>query len=103
MEMYDARELIEWIAFGPPGQFVAVTPTHAHVSNPDMVRTFQKDGETYQIPLRCASFGCNGAWVVVEEDGQIRSTGLPKATMQALTERPVRVSLKVPENLFGPC
>lgn len=90
--IYDSRQIIEWIAFGPPGHYLVVTETHAYSSDPAMIRTYEKGPETFQVPPRCASFGFNGAWVVVEEDGAIRSKGLTGEVVQEMYRKPVRVS-----------
>ncbi|KAG8854121.1 hypothetical protein FRB96_007827 [Tulasnella sp. 330] len=91
-ELFEAKELIEWIAFGRPGHFLLVTETYAHASERDaaMVRTYEKDGQIFQVPIRCASFGYDGSWVVVEEDGEVRSRGIIELLETELHRKPVR-------------
>ncbi|KAG9024454.1 hypothetical protein FRB95_011467 [Tulasnella sp. JGI-2019a] len=90
--LYDRKELIEWIAFGRPGHFLLVTETYAHTSERDshMVRTYEKDDQIFQVPIRCASFGYEGSWVVVEEDGEVRSWGVSEFVEEELHRQPVR-------------
>ena len=57
-----------------------------------MLRTYDRDGKKVRVPLRCASFGPEGVWVVVEDDGEIRSAGIPGNLRTALNRRSVRVS-----------
>lgn len=81
-EIYDENEVINWIAFGPDGDYVVDTDDKLY-SNCNLTR---------QVPLRSASFGYDGAWVVVEDDGKIRSRGLSAKIKTALAEKPVKVS-----------
>ncbi|KAG8915115.1 hypothetical protein FRC00_007738 [Tulasnella sp. 408] len=41
-------------------------------------------------PVLCASFGPEGVWVVVEDDGEVRSKGLPANVLAALSRGKVR-------------
>ena len=88
-EIYDENEVINWIAFGPDGDYVVDTDDKLY-SNCNLTRQYHRGGD--QVPLRSASFGYDGAWVVVEDDGKIRSRGLSAKIKTALAEKPVKVS-----------
>ncbi|KAJ6574430.1 hypothetical protein B0H19DRAFT_1254138 [Mycena capillaripes] len=53
-----------------------------------IVRKCEKGGA--QTPLRCASFGYDGAWVCVEDDAEARSLGLSAKIKAALDKKAVR-------------
>ncbi|KAF7362583.1 ADP-ribosylation [Mycena venus] len=88
-EIYQSDEAINWVAFGPRGQYVVDTQEQVYHSNTDkeIVRQYE-DGDA--VPLRCASFGYEGAWVCVEDDGVIRSSGLSAKVQAALGKKAVR-------------
>ncbi|KAJ7624799.1 hypothetical protein FB45DRAFT_924241 [Roridomyces roridus] len=88
-DIFDSGEPINWIAFGPDGQYVVDTKDKIYHSNPGAVR--RKRGGA-QIPLRCASFGWNGSWIYVDEDGTVRSGGLAGTIKSALKTKAIRVS-----------
>jgi hypothetical protein len=81
--------VINWIAFGPNGNYVVDTDNKLYRSDTGIVREYKDGGD--QVPLRCASFGYDGAWVCVEDDGEIRSHGLSVAIKDALNKKAVRV------------
>ncbi|KAG9005185.1 hypothetical protein FRB94_001802 [Tulasnella sp. JGI-2019a] len=87
-EIYDSDEVINWVAFGPDGAYVIDTPKYIYTSNTSMVRNYKEKGT--RVPLRCASFGYDGSWVVVEDDGEVRSHGLSNSIAVALKASPVR-------------
>ncbi|KAJ7705721.1 hypothetical protein B0H16DRAFT_1635894 [Mycena metata] len=88
-EIYQSDEAINWVAFGPREQYVVDTQQRLYHSNTgkEMVRQY-KDGGT--VSLRCASFGHDGAWVCVEDDGAIWSSGLSAKVQAALDKKAVR-------------
>jgi hypothetical protein len=90
-EIYQSDEVINWVAFGPRGHYVVDTQKRLYHSNTgkEIVRQYEKGGS---VPLRCASFGHDGAWVCVEDDGVIRSSGLSAKVQAALDKKAVRVS-----------
>ncbi|KAG9024211.1 hypothetical protein FRB95_011949 [Tulasnella sp. JGI-2019a] len=87
-EIHDSGEVINWVAFGPEDTYVVNTSKRTYSSNTSMLRN--KKGKNTPIPLRCASFGYNGSWAVVEDDGEVRSSGLPGNIKAALESGPVR-------------
>ncbi|KAG8946538.1 hypothetical protein FRC04_011596 [Tulasnella sp. 424] len=88
--IYDTDEGINWVAFGPDGAFVIDTTNKLIASDPTMSRTYIRNGVAARVPMRCASFGPEGVWVVVEDDGEIRSKGLPMNVSLALLKKEVR-------------
>lgn len=92
--IFDRDEVINWVAFGPNGNYVVDTVTRVYASDTAMVRTYDRDGKTTRVPLRCASFGPDGVWAVIEDDGEVRSKGLPQNVKAALGKRSVRVSVR---------
>ncbi|EKM52989.1 uncharacterized protein PHACADRAFT_124441, partial [Phanerochaete carnosa HHB-10118-sp] len=91
-EIYQSDEVINWVAFGAKGDYVVDTDEKIYWHSEErVVRTYKEGGN--QVPLRCASFGCDGAWVVVEDDGVIRSAGLSAKIKAALDKKPVRVGI----------
>ncbi|KAG8946537.1 hypothetical protein FRC04_011595 [Tulasnella sp. 424] len=88
--IYDSGEIINWVAFGPDGAFVIDTTNRLIASDPTMARTYDRNGVTTRVPTRCASFGPEGVWVIVEDDGEIRSRGLPAKVLSALSKKGVR-------------
>ncbi|KAG8946535.1 hypothetical protein FRC04_011593 [Tulasnella sp. 424] len=88
--IYDSDEAINWVAFGPDGAFVIDTTNKLIASDPAMSRTYDRNGIKSPVPMRCASFGPEGVWVVVEDDGVIRSRGLPAKVSSALSKKGVR-------------
>lgn len=88
--IFDSGEVINWVAFGPDGAYLIDTPGRLIASDPAMTRDYIKSST---VPLRCASFGPEGVWVVVEDDGEFRSKGLPTNVVDALSKKEVRVGL----------
>ncbi|KAG8929151.1 hypothetical protein FRC00_001531 [Tulasnella sp. 408] len=88
--IYDSDEDINWVAFGPDGAYVIDTPDRLIASDPAMTRDYTRNGKSSTVPLRCASFGAEGVWVVVEDDGEVRSKGLPTNVSDALSRKEVR-------------
>lgn len=88
--IYDSDEGINWVAFGPDGAFVIDTTSKLISSDPTMTRTYLRNGIPSRVPLRCASFGPDGVWVVVEDDGEVRSKGLPMNVSLALLRKEIR-------------
>jgi hypothetical protein len=86
-KIFKSDEVINWVAFGPDGDYVVDTK-HLY-SNCNLTREYQ--GSENSVPLRSASFGYGGAWVVVEDDGEIRSRGLSAKIKAALAKKPVKV------------
>ncbi|KAJ6574431.1 hypothetical protein B0H19DRAFT_1230385, partial [Mycena capillaripes] len=87
-EIQRSNETINWVAFGPSGEYVVDTDNKLYHSETGIVRKYKKGGA--QVPLRCASFGYDGAWVCVEDDGEIRSLGLSAKIKAALNKKAVR-------------
>ena len=73
-QICQSGEAINWVAFGPDGKYVVDTDKKLYHSDDGLVRTYKESGK--QVPLRSASYGHDGAWVVVEDDGTVRSQGL---------------------------
>ncbi|KAG8895907.1 hypothetical protein FRC00_006748, partial [Tulasnella sp. 408] len=88
--IYDSDEGINWVAFGPDGAFVIDTTTRVMSSDSTMTRTYIRNGVPSRVPLRCATFGPEGTWVVIEDDGEVRSKGLPMNVALALLKKEVR-------------
>ncbi|KAG9040333.1 hypothetical protein FS837_000774 [Tulasnella sp. UAMH 9824] len=88
--VFNSDEIINWVAFGPDGAYVIDTPGALIASDPAMTRNYTRDGKSTIVPLRCASFGPRGVWVVVEDDGEVRSRGLPQNVLDALSKKGVR-------------
>ncbi|KAJ6588165.1 hypothetical protein B0H19DRAFT_199690 [Mycena capillaripes] len=86
-EIYQSDENINWVAFGPRGHYIVDTQKQLYHSDTEMVRQYEKGAG---VPLRCASFGYDGAWVCVEDDGEIRSSGLSAKVQVALEKKAVR-------------
>ncbi|KAF8179382.1 hypothetical protein K438DRAFT_1977436 [Mycena galopus ATCC 62051] len=86
-EIFESDDVINWVAFGPHGQYVVDTQKSLHHTDDDVVRQYDNGGV---VPLRCASFGYEGAWVCVEDDGVIRSSGLSAKVKAALDKKAVR-------------
>ncbi|GJE99458.1 hypothetical protein PsYK624_157220 [Phanerochaete sordida] len=98
--VYQSRETINWVAFGPDGKYVLSTDKKMHHTDDGLVR---ESNSGQPIRLRCASFGYDGAWVVVEHDGTVRSKGLSSIIRTALHKRPVRnaqLSGRSPDSYF---
>lgn len=90
--IWKSDEQINWVAFGPQGYYIIDTEKRIYSSRKSTIlRTYK--GSNNQVPLRCASFGYGGSWVVVEDDGVIRSHGLGKQVLQAIKKKSVRVSV----------
>jgi hypothetical protein len=89
-EIYKSNDVINWVAFGPSGQYVVDTDKRLYYACPAGMMRKHEGGVA--VELRCASFGHNGAWVCVEEDGKIRSQGLSDNIKAALDKKAVRVS-----------
>ncbi|KAG8988988.1 hypothetical protein FRB94_001798 [Tulasnella sp. JGI-2019a] len=87
-EIYDSDEAINWVAFGPDGAYVVETTKTVYASSKSMVRNYE--GSNTRVPLRSASFGYDGSWAVVEDDGEVRSHGLSDSIAAALKSSPVR-------------
>ncbi|KAG8871526.1 hypothetical protein FRB97_008605 [Tulasnella sp. 331] len=93
---------INWVAFGPNGYYFCETPLRRRASRiSDLLRT---DATGHTIPVRSASFGYGGSWVVIEDiGGTIRSHGLSaevrKATLQAEI-RNIQLSQVNPEHYY---
>ncbi|KAG8986571.1 hypothetical protein FRB93_005233 [Tulasnella sp. JGI-2019a] len=88
-EIFRSNEVMNWVAFGPNGAYVVDTTKTAHISSSSMARKYA--GKSLQFSLRCASFGFNGSWVLIEDDGKICSHGLSKKITTALKANPVRM------------
>ncbi|KAG8988982.1 hypothetical protein FRB95_005644 [Tulasnella sp. JGI-2019a] len=85
-EIYNvSNEDINWIAFGSSDVYVVDTQKRTHFSHPSIM--CNKEGKN---TTRCASFGCNGSWVVVGDDDGIRHSALPGKIEAALKSGPVR-------------
>ena len=89
--IFHSGEQINWIAFGSAGEYVVDTKTKLYASDHPITRKYEGGGG--KVPLRCASFGCEGAWVCVEDDGEVRSRGLSANVQSALKKKAVRVSV----------
>ena len=90
-KIWASDEVINWIAFGPQGQYVVDTPSKIYAWRADkLIRTYMPSQK--QVPVRCASFGYGGAWVIVEDDGCIRSHELADSIRKAMMQGNVRVS-----------
>jgi hypothetical protein len=87
--IYKSDEEINWVAFGPHGYYIIDTESRIYASRSDTILRNYKDGK--QVPLRCGSFGYGGAWVVVEDDGVIRSSGLSQDVLKMIKVGNVRV------------
>lgn len=87
--IFKSNEKINWVAFGPQGYYIVDTDSHIHASRAGTILRNYQHGTV--VPLRCGSFGYGGAWVVVENDGVIRSSGLSKQVLEMLTVGNVRV------------
>lgn len=90
--IWKSEEQINWVAFGPQGYYIIDTEKRIYSSRKSTILRTYKDSNN-QVPLRCASFGYGGSWVVVEDDGVIRSHGLGKQVLQAVKKKSVRVSV----------
>lgn len=89
--IWKSDERINWVAFGPQGYYVIDTEEHIYSSRKSTIlRAFKGSGN--RVPLRCASFGYGCSWVVIEDDGVIRSHALAKQVLQAVKKKNVRVS-----------
>lgn len=88
--IFQSDEKINWVAFGPQGYYIVDTDSHIYSSRSDTIlRSYKENGK--RVPLRCGSFGYGGAWVVVEDDGVVRSSGLSKSVLQMVKVGNVRV------------
>ncbi|GJE99468.1 hypothetical protein PsYK624_157320 [Phanerochaete sordida] len=87
-EICQSGESVNWVAFGPDGKYVVDTDKKLHHTDDGLVRKYKESGN--QVPLRSASYGHDGAWVVVEDDGTVRSQGLSEKVKTALDKKPVR-------------
>lgn len=57
------------------GYYIVDTDSHIYPSrSDDILRKYKTNGKV--VPLRCGSFGYGSTWVVVEDDGVIRSSAL---------------------------
>lgn len=57
----------------------------------DILRKYKTSDRVVQ--MRCVSWGYDGAWVIVEDDGEVRqSQNLSKKISKALKGKDVRVS-----------
>ncbi|KAG9024213.1 hypothetical protein FRB95_011951 [Tulasnella sp. JGI-2019a] len=91
-ELYDSNEVINWVSFGPNGAYFVVTTESVYASDTSMM--CNKKGKNTPIPPRCASFGYNESWVIVENDGEVRYHGLSTDIEVKLKSSPVqRVAL----------
>jgi hypothetical protein len=82
-------QVINWVAFGPNGDYVMDTADHLYASSDTYARTY-KSGS--RVPLRSMSFGHGHSWVTIEDDGEVRSGGLNGTLKAALEKKEVRVS-----------
>lgn len=90
-KIWKSDEPINWVAFGPGGAYIVDTSKNIYAYRAgDILRKYKESGK--YVPLRCASFGYGGSWVVVEDDGVIRSHGLSANVRRAMLQAPVRVS-----------
>ena len=89
--IWKSDEIINWVAFGPQGYYIVDIDRSPYASRSnDILRNYQSNDEL--VPLRCASFGFGGAWVVVEDDGIVRSHGLSSQVLKKISARNIRVS-----------
>ncbi|KAF5338813.1 hypothetical protein D9758_012064 [Tetrapyrgos nigripes] len=87
-DLWLSTEAINWVAFGPQGYYIVDTDKRLYASRSrDLLRNHRNG---YQIPLRCASFGYGGAWVVVEDDGTVRSYDLHPKVLKAVSVKNIR-------------
>lgn len=91
-KIYDRGKIMNWVAFGPDGAYVVDTASKLYSSDRSMLSTYKKDGKTIRAPLRCVSFGPEGAWVAIDVGGGFRSRGLREDVSTALKLKSVRVS-----------
>ncbi|KAG9024210.1 hypothetical protein FRB95_011948 [Tulasnella sp. JGI-2019a] len=87
-KLWKSDVLINWVAFGPHGYYICDTPEKAYASCSSIILRTDKTGK--QVPLRCASFGYGGSWVVVEHDGVVRSHGLTANIRRAMLQQEIR-------------
>ena len=92
--IWKSAEPMNWVAFGPNGYYIVDTVKNIYASRSnDILRTKNESGK--YVPLRCASFGYDRSWVVVEDDGVIRSHGLASNIRRAMLQGNVRVSAQI--------
>ncbi len=91
-KIWESDEIINWVAFGPQGYYIVDTDRNLYASRSNDILRNQNDDEL--VPLRCASFGFGGAWVVVEDDGIVRSHGLSSQVLKKISARNIRVSYR---------
>ncbi|KAJ6616358.1 hypothetical protein B0H10DRAFT_1400364 [Mycena sp. CBHHK59/15] len=98
----NSNEKINWVAFGPQGYYIVDTDSRIYASRSGTIlRSYTVSGK--RVPLRCGSFGYGGAWVVVEDDGVIRSSGLSKSVLQKVkvgNVRNVQLSMTDPDQCY---
>jgi hypothetical protein len=87
--VHNSSENINWVAFGPQGYYIVDTDSHIYASRSDTLLRKYTEGKV--VPLRCGSFGYGGAWVVVEDDGVLRSSRLSKTVLKMIEVGNVRV------------
>ncbi|KAG8986584.1 hypothetical protein FRB93_005246 [Tulasnella sp. JGI-2019a] len=87
-KLWQSDVLINWVAFGPHGYYICDTSEKVYASCSSIILRTDKTGK--QVPLRCASFGYGGSWVVVEHDGVVRSHGLTANVRRATLQQEIR-------------
>lgn len=82
------------MSFGPDGEYVLLTEDGIFHWDTYIVRMDEDTGLI--VGIQCVSWGFDGAWVIVEDDGQVRqSRNLSKKIRKALKVKDVRVSPRV--------
>ncbi|KAJ7918515.1 hypothetical protein B0H13DRAFT_1992508 [Mycena leptocephala] len=99
--VHNSSENINWVAFGPQGYYIVDTDSHIYASRSDTLLRKYTEGKV--VPLRCGSFGYGGAWVVVEDDGVLRSSRLSKTVLKMIevgNVRNVQLSMTNPDECY---
>ncbi|KAJ7290329.1 hypothetical protein C8J57DRAFT_1611111 [Mycena rebaudengoi] len=99
--IFNSSENINWVAFGPQGYYIVDTDSHIYASRSNTI--LRNDTSGSRVPLRCGSFGHGGAWVVVEDDGVISSSGLSDAVLEMVkvgNVRNIQLSMTDPDECY---
>lgn len=90
-KIYKSNTAISWVSFGPDGEYVLLTEEGTWHWQTSIVRKYKESGRI--VEMRCVSWGYDGAWVIVEDDGEVRqSRDLSDKISKALKRKDVRVS-----------
>ncbi|KAG8916619.1 hypothetical protein FRC01_002957, partial [Tulasnella sp. 417] len=88
-KIWNRNEVINWVVFGPEGYYIIETPQDIYASRQNEILRVSK-ADSKPVPIRCASFGWGGCWVIIEADGTVRSHRLKMNVRKALLRGSVR-------------